>query len=75
MSSENHIKDLIERLYTIESEMKLLQEDRKDLFAEFSDKVDIKAFKVAWSFVKRTEKLNEESVSEIVDLIKKLEDN
>ena len=75
MSESSHLKNLIERLHSLESEMKLLQEDRKDLFAEFKDKIDIKAFKVAWSFVKRTENLNEESVSEIVELIKKLEDN
>ena len=68
------LKNLIERLCGIESEMKILQEDRKDLFSEFKDKIDIKAFKAAWSFVKRTESLNEESVNDIVDLIKKLED-
>ena len=74
MSSENDLKDLIEKLHLVEGEIKLLQNDKKELFLDFKDKVDIKAFKVAWSFIKRTENLDEDQVNKIVTLIKKVTD-
>ncbi len=47
MATNADINDLFERYTRIENEMKLLQDDKKQLFAEFKDKVDPKAFQAA----------------------------
>ncbi len=41
------IMELAQKLTTIENEKKLLAEQQKDLFEEYSDKLDVKAFKAA----------------------------
>ena len=65
------IKELIERLLQIENEINLLQDDKKALFDEFKNKVDIKAFKAALQIAKIHLKLgdseqNLEQISEVV---------
>ena len=47
MEANEKIEELVQRLISIENEIKLLQEDRNQLFSEFKDQVDIKAFKAA----------------------------
>ena len=47
MATSADINELFERYTRIENEMKLLQDDKKQLFAEFKDKVDPKAFQAA----------------------------
>lgn len=46
MNSET-VKELVERLTRIESEQKLLSEDKKHLIAEYKDKLDVKAVQAA----------------------------
>ena len=43
MATNEDIKTLFERYQNVESEIKLLQEDKKQLLAEFKDKIDPKA--------------------------------
>ena len=47
MATNQDIKTLFDRYVTIEQEIKLLQEDKKQLLAEFKDKVDPRAFQSA----------------------------
>tara|TARA_Y100000114_G_scaffold151077_1_gene167304 strand:+ start:342 stop:590 length:249 start_codon:yes stop_codon:yes gene_type:complete len=47
MATNQDIKTLFNRYVTIEQEIKLLQEDKKQLLAEFKDKVDPRAFQSA----------------------------
>jgi len=47
MSIREDVEELIEKLLRIENEKKLLQEDQKLLFSEYSEKLDIKAVKAA----------------------------
>ena len=47
MATNADINELFERYTTIENEIKLLQEDKKQLLAEFKDRVDPKAFQSA----------------------------
>ena len=68
-----HIKELVEKLQTVENELKLLQEDRRDLFDEYKEKIDIKAFKAAWAIAKRRENVNEIELDNILDALKSLE--
>ncbi len=47
MATNQDIQELFERYMRVESEIKLLQEDKKQLLAEFKDKVDPRAFQSA----------------------------
>jgi uncharacterized protein (UPF0335 family) len=44
MATNDDIKILLDRYMRIEGEIKLLQDDKKELLAEFKDKIDPKAF-------------------------------
>tara|TARA_B100000214_G_scaffold362813_1_gene327647 strand:+ start:210 stop:428 length:219 start_codon:yes stop_codon:yes gene_type:complete len=63
------VKELAEKLETVENEIKLLQSDRRELFLEYKDKIDIKAFRAAWSILKRKENVNEDSLDAILDIM------
>ena len=52
------VKELVERLTRIESEQKLLAEDRKHLIAEYKDKLDVKAVQAAIRVAKIMAKLD-----------------
>ena len=47
MATNQEIKELLKRYLTIENEIKLLQDDKKDLMSEYKDKIDTKAFQSA----------------------------
>ena len=68
---KDYVVDLAKRLTQLENEIKLLQDDRKELFQEFSDKHYVKAFKVAWSILKRIKNVDEDVVDNIVEIMKK----
>ena len=57
MNSET-VKELVERLTRIESEQKLLVEDKKHLIAEYKDKLDVKAVQAAIRVAKIRAKLD-----------------
>tara|TARA_R100000152_G_C6664137_1_gene102236 strand:+ start:303 stop:530 length:228 start_codon:yes stop_codon:yes gene_type:complete len=65
------IKELVERLTTIENEIKLLQTDRKELLADFSDRVDSKAFRAAWSLHKAKKRVDEAALDQILEILDK----
>ena len=69
----SHIKELVEKLQRVENEMKLLQEDRRSLFDDYKEKLDIKAFKAAWAIAKRRENVNEIELDNILDALKSIE--
>jgi uncharacterized protein (UPF0335 family) len=74
MASVNDITELFERYNRIESEIKLLREDKKHLLAEFKDKIDPKAFKAAVQAAKIYSKLSSSEKSEfdtVVEIIEK----
>ena len=57
MAINTDISDLLKRYTSIESEIKLLQDDKKQLLAEFKEKVDPKAFQAALRTVKIMSKI------------------
>ena len=67
MATRETIKELVERLTTIENEIRLLQTDKKDLLANFSDRVDVKAFRAAWSVMKAKKRVGESEFDQILD--------
>jgi len=71
--SQSHVKELVEKLKSVENEMKILAEDRKELFADYKDKVDVKAFKAAWAILKRRQNVNEIELDNILDIVNNIE--
>jgi uncharacterized protein (UPF0335 family) len=63
------IKELVERLERVENEQKLLQEDKRNLFLDYKDVIDIKAFKAAWSILKKKESVDESALERILDIM------
>lgn len=52
------VKELVDRLTRIESEQKLLAEDKKFVIAEYKDKLDVKAVQAAIRVAKIRSKLD-----------------
>ncbi len=71
--TNDDIKELAERYVRIEGEIKLLQEDKKQLLAEFKDKLDVKAFMAALRIVRIRAKLNDSTASELDTMLGELE--
>ena len=64
MATNEDVRSLFERYTRIENEMKLLQEDKKLLLAEFKEKVGPKAFQAALRAAKASAKLKPEERNE-----------
>jgi uncharacterized protein (UPF0335 family) len=73
MAESEIVSELVERLTRIENELKLLQEDRKVLFDEYKEKLDLKAFKAAVRIAKIKSKLGETSEVELENMLDTVE--
>ena len=74
MNNEKDIKDLVDRLKAIEMEKAELRDAEKELFEEFSDKLNTKALKIAIRIARMKEKLvstDEADVDNILLLLEK----
>jgi len=72
--SDKNFNELIDRLFTIEGEMRLLRDDRKILLEEFKEKLDIKTVQAAIRIAKIKNRLSgtsDESLDEMVSNIEK----
>jgi uncharacterized protein (UPF0335 family) len=74
MVESDIVTELVERLTQVENEMKLLQEDRKVLYEEYKEKLDLKAFKAAVRIAKIKSKLGETSEVELENMLDTVED-
>jgi uncharacterized protein (UPF0335 family) len=63
------VQELIEKITNIDNEIKLLQEDRKELLEEYKDKLDIKAFKAAMRIIKLRENVDSSELDTILDAL------
>ncbi len=73
MATNNDISELYDRYTRVENEIKLLQEDKKQLLAEFKDRVDPKAFQAALRSAKIKAKLKNAEVTEFDQALEILE--
>ena len=73
MAIRQHVKELATKLTSIENEIKLLQEDRRDLLADYKDKIDVKAFRAAWVILKKKENVDEAELDSILEAIDTIE--
>jgi len=74
MATSNDINELFKRFVAIESEIKTLQEDKKQLLAEYKDRVDPKAFQSALRAARIVAKLRPEEKADYeqaFDLVEK----
>ena len=72
MSMQEDIKDLVEKITSIDNEIKLLQEDRKTALEDFKGKIDIKAFKAAMRIIKVRESVdNRDELDNILDVLER----
>ena len=71
MSNKEVVKELVEKLLTIENEISVLQEDRKDTLSDYKDKLDVKAFRAALRIAKIKAKLgsSEDALVNILDVV------
>ena len=74
MSVNEVVNELVDKLTRIENEMKLLQEDRKALYDEYKEQLDLKAFKAAVRIAKIKSKLGEASGVELDNMLDTVED-
>jgi uncharacterized protein (UPF0335 family) len=63
------VQELIEKIASIDNEIKLLQDDRKELLEEYKDKLDIKAFKAALRIIKLRENVDNNELDTILDAL------
>jgi len=73
MTTDNDISALFERYSRIENEIKLLQDDKKQLLAEFKDRIDPKAFQSALRSAKIKAKLKANEVEDFDQILEILE--
>ena len=59
---DENVKELIERFVSLENELKILKEDKKNLFDEFKEKLDVKALKAAVQIAKIRSKLGDSEI-------------
>ena len=69
MSVQTDIKDLVEQLMRIDGEKQLLNEEQKQLFEDYKNKLDIKAVKAAIRIakIKTRVEISDDSLDEMVE--------
>jgi uncharacterized protein (UPF0335 family) len=67
------VEEFVDRLVQVEGEMKLLQEDKKSLFDEYKDKLDVKALRAAIRIAKIKAKLDDTSEAELDSILESVE--
>ena len=70
----NDVDELLKRYMNIENEIRLLQEDKRQVFEEFKDKVSAKAFKTALAAARNRSRLKPSEVTEYDQLVEIFED-
>jgi len=73
LNNETTLDEFVKRLFNIENEQKLLSEDRKQLIAEYKDKLDVKSVQAAIRIVKIKSKLDssDEELDSLIGAVSK----
>ena len=67
------VTDLFERFQTIDNEIRLLREDKKEILDEFKNKVEPKVFRAALASAKRKAKLKPQESNDYDQVLMLLE--
>lgn len=73
MATTNDVKDLFEKYVRIEHEIKLLQDDKKELLSNFKEKVDPRVFQSALRAAKMKSKLKQSARDEFDNVMLEIE--
>lgn len=71
---DNDVNEMLKRYMNVENEIRLLQEDKRQIFEEFKNKVSPKAFKTALAAARSRSRLKPHEVNEYDQLVELFED-
>ena len=74
MANQDVVKDFIERVLAFEAEKKELAAAEKELYADYKDKLDVKAFKIALRIAKMRAKLDSSEDAEVDQILSVVSD-
>ena len=74
MANQDVVKDFIERVLAFEAEKKELAAAEKELYADYKDKLDVKAFKLALRIAKMRAKLDSSEDAEVDQILSVVSD-
>ena len=69
MASSEIVNEFVQKVLAFEAEKKELSEAEKELYVEYKDKLDVKAFKVALRIAKMRSKLNQTEETEVDQIL------
>lgn len=69
MANESVVTEFVEKVLAFEAEKKELAEAEKALFADYKDKLDVKAFKIALRIAKMRAKLDSTEDAEVDQIL------
>ena len=69
MANKDVVNEFVEKVLAFEAEKKELAEAEKELFADYKDKLDVKAFKVALRIAKMRAKLDSSEDAEVDQIL------
>jgi uncharacterized protein (UPF0335 family) len=73
MATNNDVKDLFEKYVRIEHEIKLLQDDKKELLSNFKERIDPRVFQSALRAAKMKSKLKQSARDEFDNVMLEIE--
>ena len=69
MDNSEVVTEFVSKVLAFEAEKKELSEAEKELYVEYKDKLDVKAFKVALRIAKMRAKLNQTEETEVDQIL------
>lgn len=69
MANQEVVAEFIEKVLAFEAEKKELQEAEKELYTDYKDKLDVKAFKIALRIAKMRAKLDSTEDAEVDQIL------
>ena len=72
--TNDSVKELFERCKTIDSEVHLLREDKRNLFDEYKDRVSAKVFNTALRIARMKARLKASEITDVDNIVELLSD-
>jgi uncharacterized protein (UPF0335 family) len=69
MANQEIVTEFVEKVLAFESEKRELAEAEKELYADYKDKLDVKAFKIALRIAKMRAKLDSSEDAEVDQIL------
>ncbi len=69
MANSDVVSEFVEKVLAFEAEKKELSEAEKELYADYKDKLDVKAFKIALRIAKMRAKLDSSEDAEVDQIL------